>query len=177
MTEDQLDSVLGHPSLVLAGFMGTGKTSVGKIIAEKLGREFVDMDAVIETREGMSISKVFETRGEAYFRELESELCKELGARENLVIATGGGALVSVQNRAAFANAVIVCLDASSDEIIARIGKAKDRPMIAGDARKRIVELLETRRAAYAQIEKHVDTTGKSIEQVVAQVMELWQAN
>jgi shikimate kinase len=177
MTNDTPSFVLRPSSLVLTGFMGTGKTSVGKIIAKNLGREFIDMDAVIEAREGTSINKIFETRGEAYFRRLESELCKELGARENLVIATGGGALVSAQNRSAFSQTIIVCLDASVDEIIARVGKAKDRPMIAGDAQRRILELLETRRAAYAQIEKHVDTTGKSVEQVAKDVMKLWQAN
>ena len=164
-------------SLVLTGFMGTGKTSVGKIIAENLGREFVDMDAVIEAREGMSINRIFKTRGETYFRKLESELCVDLGAKENLVIATGGGALVSAQNRAAFSQAMIVCLDASVDEIISRVGRAKNRPMIAGDAQRRIVELLETRRAAYAQIENHVDTTDKNVDQVAKDVMKLWQAN
>lgn len=166
-------------SLVLTGFMGTGKTSVGKIIAKKLDCEFVDMDAVIEAREGMSIRQVFEARGETYFRAMESELCKELGARENLVIATGGGALVNPQNRAAFAEprAFIVCLDASVDEIIARVGNANERPMLAGDAHKRIEELLAARQTAYSQIEKHVDTTGKSIEQVTEQVMKIWQAN
>lgn len=172
-----LPSSPARGSLVLTGFMGTGKTAVGKIVAAKLGRELVDMDAVIEARAGMSISKIFTTRGEAYFRKLESELCKELGARKNLVIATGGGALVDPQNRAAFAKALIVCLDASVDQIVARVGKAQNRPMIAGDARERIVELLKTRRAAYAEIERHVDTTGQSVEQVANLVMALWQAN
>ena len=168
-----------HCSLVLTGFMGTGKTSVGKIVAEKLGYEFIDMDAVIEAREEMTIREIFETRGEEYFRARESALCQELGARNNLVIATGGGALVSAQNRVAFVapRALVICLDASAEEIMMRVGNAPERPMLAGDARVQVEELLAARRTAYAQIETHVDTTGKSVVQVAVQVMELWQSN
>jgi shikimate kinase/3-dehydroquinate synthase len=164
-------------SIVLTGFMGTGKTSVGRRVAQKLGREFIDLDTLIETRTGKTICEIFATEGEAYFRRLEAHVCAELGARENLVIATGGGALVSSQNRAAFATAFVICLDASVDEIIARIGNATDRPMLAGDARQRIETLMRKRADAYAQIQTHVDTTHKSVEQVADEIIAMMETN
>ncbi len=163
-------------NVVVTGFMGTGKTTVGKLVAEKLGREFVDMDTVIQAREGISVRAIFETRGEEYFRARESELCRELGARQNLVIATGGGALVEPRNRAAFDGALVVCLDTATDEILARLKHAQDRPLLASqDPRARIEELRNARRAAYAQIEYHIDTGGKSAEQVTEQIITLYQ--
>jgi shikimate kinase len=110
-------ALIASKSLVLTGFMGTGKTVIGQIVAQRLGREFVDMDSMIETREGNSIRKIFQTRGEEYFRTREAQLCVELASRENLVIATGGGALIDPSNRERFRNAFVVCLDASTDEI------------------------------------------------------------
>jgi 3-dehydroquinate synthase len=172
MTNSEFDS---RPlPLVLTGFMGTGKTSVGQVVAEKLGREFVDMDVVIEANVGMPITKIFETRGELYFRALEAELCARLAARDNVVIATGGGALVSPQNRARFTDAFVVCLDATPDEIYSRLSRANNRPLLATPKpRQRIVELLDARRDAYAQIEWHLDTTDKTIEQVAEEIVTL----
>lgn len=165
-----------HPSLVITGFMGTGKTSVGRVVAAKLQREFVDMDAVIEAREGTSVETIFKARGEEYFRAREAELCSELAARENLVIATGGGALVNPHQRAAFASAMVVCLDAAPEKILARLGRALDRPLLASaDPRRRVEELLAARRAAYAQIQWHVDTTDKTVQQVAEEILARFQ--
>ncbi len=159
---------------VLTGFMCAGKTCVGRKIAEKLGWEFCDMDAIIEADERMSVREIFETRGEAYFRAREAEWCARLARREQAVIATGGGALVAERNRAAFARALVVCLDASPDEIAARLGSGYARPLLdSGDARERIERLMNERRAAYGAIARHIDTTGKTIEQVAAEVMGL----
>jgi len=158
--------------VVVTGFMGTGKTLIGKVIAEKLGREFVDMDAVIEARAGISVREIFVTRGEELFRVCENELCAELAVRKNLVIATGGGALVRAQNRAAFANAFVVCLDASVDAILARLNGSDERPLLAGDdLRARVNALMDARRDAYAQIANHIDTTGKSAEQIADEII------
>ncbi len=168
--------VTRHPPLVLTGFMGTGKTAVGRIIAQRLRREFVDMDAVIEARAGAQIAEIFERKGEAYFRALETALCDELSRRRGLVIATGGGTLVSQQNRARFADAVVVCLDASVDEIVARLQGARNRPLLAnGELRARVEQLQRARRDAYRQIEWHVDTTGVSVGQVTERVIELFE--
>lgn len=163
-------------SIVLTGFMGTGKTWVGKMVAEKLGRQFVDTDAMIETRERQSVREIFETRGEDYFRSLEIELCMVLARKENLVIATGGGTLTSRDNRAAFTNAFVVCLDATPDAILGRINHTEHRPLLSSaPPRQRIEELLNARQPSYAQIKWHIDTTSKSIAQVADQVIQLAQ--
>lgn len=163
-------------SIVLTGFMGTGKTAAGRAVAERLGREFVDVDAVVEERAGQSVQAIFETRGEAGFRAIEAAVCAELGERSGLVIATGGGALVNPLNRGRFDRAFVVCLDAAVDEILARVGDAADRPLLAGgDPRERAQVLLDARREAYAQIPFHVDTTGKTVAQVADQVVTLFR--
>lgn len=159
-------------SLVLTGFMGTGKTSVGRIVAARLGREFVDMDSVIEAQEGKLVREIFETQGERYFRARESELCVQLSPRNDLVIATGGGALIDAKNRECFKNAFVVCLDASVNEILDRLDGAANRPLLAdGDTRHRVEELLVARQPAYSKIEHHLDTAGTSIQQVADKIV------
>ncbi len=159
-------------------FYGCRQTSVGQVVAKKLRREFVDMDAVIEQDEGMAISKIFETRGESYFRARESDVCARLATRENLVVATGGGALVNPQNRAQFRDAFIVCLDAAADEIYNRLKEQTHRPLLSSpNTEQRIVELLSARREAYAHIEWHVDTTGKTVDQIADEIVELLERN
>ncbi len=164
-----------NSSLVITGFMGMGKTSAARIVAKKLEREFVDMDAVIESREGKKVREIFETRGEAYFRAREAVVCAELGARENLVIATGGGALVSDANLSRFANAFVVCLDATEDQIVSRLSRSVGRPLLRENPRRRIAELLKERRAAYARIERHVDTSGKSATRVADEIIAMFR--
>lgn len=161
---------------VLTGFMGTGKTCVGRKIAEKLGWEFFDMDELIQASERMSVREIFETHGEAYFRARESEWCAHLAHRQRAVIATGGGTLVQPHNRAAFERALIVCLDASPAEIAARLGTARERPLLQGaDVSERIERLLRERSAAYGAIARHVQTTRKTIDQVADEVIRLFE--
>lgn len=162
--------------IVLTGFMGAGKTSVGKAIAERLGREFVDMDVAIEAAEGMTIRQIFETHGEAYFRARETEWCARLAEAGNHVVATGGGAMVNPNNRAFFKDAFVVCLDAPPDEIYNRLKDQQDRPLLQSpNPRQRIVELMNARREAYSQVEWHLDTLGKSVEHVADEIVGLLQ--
>ncbi len=173
-----MTSVSSNPTLpvVLTGFMGTGKTSVGQALAQKLGREFVDMDVLIEAEEGMAIRDIFATRGEPYFRERETEWCTRLAASGDRVIATGGGTLVNPLNRARFVDALVVCLEAAPDEILGRLRGSTNRPLLATpNPRQRIVELLAARREAYDQIEWHLDTTGKTIDAVAEEIADLLQ--
>lgn len=166
-------------NLVLTGFMGTGKSAVGQEAARRMRREFVDMDAVIEARAGKSISRIFAEDGEPAFRQMEAALCEELSARDGLVIATGGGALVNPANRAAMMRSgVVICLNAEPDEILHRVCKGAidrapaDRPLLqVADPRARIVELLAARREAYAAIPWQVETTGLAVEEVAARVL------
>ena len=160
-------------NLIITGFMGTGKTVVGQEIARRLGREFVDMDALVEAREGRTIANIFARQGEAHFRQLEAALCRELAARTGLVIATGGGALICDANREVLsASGPVVCLIASPDEILRRLEATKDRPLLdAPDRGVRIAALLAERADAYRRIPLQVDTTGLTLAQVVGQVM------
>jgi shikimate kinase len=163
-------------NIVLTGFMGAGKTAVGRIVARKLEREFVDMDALIEAREGKTVRDIFQSNGEAYFRARESALCAELAARHDLVIATGGGALVNPHNLEMFSGAFVVCLDATADEILSRLSGVCDRPLLMSDnPRRRAQDLLNARRAAYARIQLHVDTTGQSTDQIADQIICMFQ--
>jgi 3-dehydroquinate synthase len=166
------------PNLILTGFMGTGKTAVGQAVARQLGRPFLDMDTEIEARAGKSIPEIFAQEGEAAFRQMEAALCRELSDRDGLAIATGGGALVAPQNRALMtASGRVVCLDAHADEILRRVSRHADRPLLdVDDPRGEIERLLAIRRDAYAAIPWHVDTTDLSIRQVVERVVALAQA-
>jgi 3-dehydroquinate synthase len=163
------------PNIILTGFMGTGKTAVGQAVAERLGRWFVDMDAVIERRAGKPVSAIFAQDGEAAFRQMEAALCRELAGERNLVIATGGGALVAEENRLALGESgLVICLDAPVDAILARLGDAVDRPLLAGpDRQARVEALLAERAAAYAAIPHHIDTDGLSVDQAAGRVIQL----
>ena len=165
------------PNIILTGFMGSGKTAVGQAVADRLGRWVVDMDAVIERRAGKPVSAIFAQNGEPAFRQMEAALCRELARERNLVIATGGGALVSDDNRAALGETgLLICLHASVDAILARLDGVDDRPLLAGpDRRQRVEALLAQRVAAYAAIPHHIDTDGLSVEQVAERVIRLAQ--
>jgi shikimate kinase/3-dehydroquinate synthase len=162
-------------NLVLTGFMGTGKTVVGRELARRLGREFVDMDAEIEARAGLSIRRLFAGAGEAAFREWEAALCRELAARSGLVIATGGGALLSQVNwEILSASGQVVCLSATPDEILRRLETTGDRPLLdSADRKARIAALLAERADAYSRIPLQVDTTGLAVAQVADRVLSL----
>ena len=153
------------PNIILTGFMGTGKTTVGRLLAERLGREFVDIDDQIVAHFGKTIPEIFAEDGEAAFRVAEAQLCARLGELAGLVISTGGGALVNPGNRAALAaSGTILCLTASTDEILRRLDATQNRPLLPGSAeerRARIRDLLHQRRHAYAAIPLQVDTTGR----------------
>jgi 3-dehydroquinate synthase len=158
--------------------MGTGKTVVGREIAERLSRPFVDMDTLIEARTGRSISNIFEHEGEAYFRQLETDVCRELSAQHNLVISTGGWALGSRENRALMARTgLIVCLTAAAPELVRRLNGQSHRPLLATeDWQSKIDQLLARREPVYRQISLLVNTTRLSRQEVANRVLQLWQA-
>ena len=120
-------------NITLTGFMGTGKSTVGRLLAERLDRPFVDMDEQLEAHFGKSIAEVFADEGEPAFRLAEIRLCTQLAEQQGLVISTGGGALVNPDSRHALAESgPVICLTASLDQILARIGQAADRPLLPG---------------------------------------------
>jgi shikimate kinase len=161
-------------NVVLTGFMGTGKTTVGRRLARRLGYEFVDTDVVIEQRHG-PIPEIFRDRGEDAFRQMEREVAAELARRSRLVIATGGRLMVDDRNAAALdATGVVVCLRAEVDTILGRVASAGDeRPLLAGgDPRAAIEELLAERRAAYDRFTP-IDTDDRTPEQIVDEIVSL----
>ena len=168
---------MGEPSLpiniVLTGFMGAGKTAVGREVASRLGRPFVDMDDTIVARAQMSVPDIFARHGEAHFRQLERDVICELAEKRGLVIATGGGALVDAANRELMVRtSLVICLAASVSAIEERLGGDGSRPLLAGDdARQRIADLLSERAAAYAEVLYRIDTTGRSVAEVADDVI------
>ena len=162
--------------LILTGFMGTGKTEVGRRLARALGRTFVDTDRLVEAKAGRSVAAIFAADGEAGFRALERSAVAEACALPDAVISTGGGALVDPENRRRLAEAgPIVCLTASPQEILRRVGRGESRPLLAGttsDAERlaRIRKLLDERATAYGSATHTIDTTGATVDQVVARV-------
>ena len=158
-------------NLVLTGFMGTGKTSLGKLLAEKLGRGFVDIDQKIEQDSGMTIPQIFEKYGEKYFRELEKNAVKEVAARKNLVIATGGGTVKDEENiRLLKESGVMVCLTTEPEEIFRRTERRGERPVLDASDEDRlntIKKLLAERQKFYAQADYTVDTTDWSPLQIM----------
>ncbi|NLT73972.1 MAG: 3-dehydroquinate synthase [Chloroflexi bacterium] len=169
----------GRRNLILTGFMGTGKTSVARRLAERMGRTFIDMDDEIVTRAGHTIPEIFSQLGEDAFRHLESGLCADLSQRTDLVIATGGGCLVNPENRQVLSRSgLVICLDCAPEGIIARLKGSSDRPMLYGDSPEvRVRDLLSQRQRAYSEIPYHIDTTDRTIDQVVEAVHLLAEAN
>ena len=163
-------------NIVITGFMGTGKTTIGRLLAERLDRPFVDMDETIEAHFGKPISRIFAEDGEPAFRVYEAQLCQHAASERGIVISTGGGALVNPANRQALAaSGLLICLTASVDEIVARLETMTDRPLLPEDAnekRHRIRELLHARRQAYAAIPRQTDTTAQTPAQVVERILE-----
>ncbi|HSW39558.1 MAG TPA: shikimate kinase [Acidobacteriota bacterium] len=160
-------------NIIICGFMGTGKSSVGKKLASMTGYHFLDMDAAIEEHEGMSIPDIFSTRGESAFRALETEMVKKIAGMERRVIATGGGTVVNPDNLCVLKSCgVVVNLTASVPVIIERIGSGHGRPMLHdGDRIERVTSLLKKRESAYAQADIACDTSQLNIEGVAREIL------
>ena len=161
------------PNVVLFGFMGTGKTAVGKEVARRLQMQFVDMDDVIEEKEGCSISDIFAEKGESYFRRLEADVAEKLSREEGQVIATGGGVVLNRESVDALqSSGVGICLMASPEVIFQRIKGEAHRPLLLGrDPLEKISILLERREPFYRRIANRIDTSRLSLEQVVEEVV------
>lgn len=167
-----------EPNLILTGFMGTGKTTVGKAIAERLKRTFIDTDTWIEERAGKSVAAIFAEDGEDRFRAWEAEACAALSEPQALIIATGGWALGPQTNRELMEQGGrIICLTATPEKIIERLSAANDRPLLAGDDRgERVRALLKQRETIYRSFPWQVNTTEMSPAEVMMYVMSLYGA-
>ena len=160
--------------LILTGFMGSGKSSVGKVVAQLLGRRFIDLDAEIIARAGYSINDIFARDGEEAFREMESAKLEQiLSAGEWVVLATGGGAVVAAQNRVLMhCRGVIINLVVTLEQVMSRLNGCSDRPLLNGnDAANSAITLMKQREQFYADADIRIDTDGKSVEDVAAEIL------
>jgi shikimate kinase len=162
-------------NIALTGFMAVGKSAVGRALARKLKRRFIDLDRAIEKSQGMKVSDIFAEKGEAYFRQCEKHTLAAVLENHNQVIATGGGAIVDEENfRLIQERALLVCLTADTDVLLKRAGPGSKRPLLNGEDRKRrIEELLRLRQGKYAQAHLSIDTTELTIDQVAEKIIEM----
>lgn len=165
-------------NIVLIGFMATGKTSVGRGLSKRLKREFFEIDETIEKKEGTSIKKIFETKGEGYFRKLEKEIVKEASKKDGIIISAGGGAVIDEENfKNLKENGILICLEASADVILERTKDLKTRPLLnTPNPKKKIEELLKKRAPYYKKADFCIDTDSLTVEQVVDKIVEFVSA-
>jgi shikimate kinase len=160
--------------LFLIGFMGAGKSTVGRLVAERIGRPFVDLDEVVETRVGRPVREIFDTEGEETFRLLETAALETLLDAEPSVVACGGGIVLSDSNRALLSrlDGFVVYLKVTAGETLARVGADGTRPLLSGPGGTlAATSLLEARQALYMAVaDATVDTVGRSADQVADEV-------
>lgn len=147
--------------IVLIGMMGAGKTTIGRALARELGRDFVDLDHEIVRRSGVAIPTIFDIEGEEGFRRREMQALSDVIKHSNVVLATGGGAVLREENRALLQQGTIIYLRASVDELFARVAKDSTRPLLQTEnPREKIAQLLEERRHIYEALADIIFETG-----------------
>lgn len=162
-----------YKSVFLCGFMGCGKSAVGRYIARSLSLEFVDLDDEIVRREGRTIPEIFSQSGEKYFREVESRLVKEYSEKSGFVVATGGGALISDENAAAAkSGARVVYIDASFESCYERIKNDKNRPIAASSTKEELEERYNCRRPVYLRNCDAIASGRGSVSQIAESIIE-----
>jgi len=161
-------------NLVLVGVPGAGKSTVGKLLAEELGREFFDSDAEIETRLGKSVSDIFTQDGEATFRESEAQIIAELLAGDNRVVSLGGGSLLNEETRSSVKNHTVIWLLVNLAGAVSRVGLNRNRPLLLGNVRGQLADLMQAREPLYVEVATHkVDTSEMSASDVVTAIIGL----
>lgn len=160
-------------NIALIGFMGTGKSAVGRALAEQLHYEFVDTDELIESRTGRTITEIFRTSGEPAFRELEKQAVAELAHRTNLIISCGGGLAANQANLDSLkTHSLVICLWAAPEKIWQRVRNQHHRPLLQDpDPLAKIKSLLTAREPFYRQADVIVNTDLRSVKIVAQQVI------
>ena len=166
-------------NIVLAGFMGTGKTTIATQLANRLNMRYVSTDGLIEAREKRTINEIFTKEGEDYFRDVESSIVRELSAQEGLVIDTGGGVVIREENLSSLkSTGITICLTAGEDVIMKRTKKYKHRPLLnVEDPKLKIRMLLAKRAPLYAKCDHCIDTGKFTVRQVVEKIVEIVISN
>lgn len=161
-------------NIVLCGFMGSGKTVVGKELAKILGVKFVDTDELIEEEQGVAIKAIFATHGEDYFRDLEYEMCKKVAEMNGVVVSTGGGAMTFKRNVDAIKEgSKVVFLDASFDVICDRIGDSSTRPLFQD--KEKAKKLYDERKDKYISAADYVINGDMGARKTAMQIAEIFR--
>lgn len=155
--------------------MGTGKTTIATKLANELGLRYVSTDSLIEAREKRTINEIFRDSGEDYFRDVESEVVREVSGMDNLVIDTGGGVVIRDENIALLkSTGVVICLTADEETVMERTKKYKHRPLLnVEDPKLRIRALLNKRAPLYAKADHCIDTGKLTIKQVIEKIKDI----
>lgn len=159
-------------NIVLVGFMGTGKTQVGKLLAKKMEMKYISTDELIEDKERRSINEIFKRSGEPYFRRVEKEVVKKVAQLNRFIIDAGGGMVLDEENIEHLKrNAKIICLTATPEIILERTKRYHHRPLLnVENPKSKVEELLRARAQAYGRADYAVDTTNLNIEQVAEEI-------
>ncbi|MSP39104.1 MAG: shikimate kinase [Deltaproteobacteria bacterium] len=164
-------------NIALIGFMAVGKSAVGRNLAKRLRRRFVDLDRLIEKNQSMKVREIFKQKGEDYFRQCEKQTLAQVLSEPGQVIATGGGVVLDDENLAWLREkSLLVCLGAATDTILRRVGNGASRPLLKGaNRRERIEELFQARQARYAQAHVTIATDQLTLNEVVDKIIALIQ--
>lgn len=151
-------------NIYLVGFMGTGKTTIGRELSRAMGRQFIDVDLELERREGMTVNQIFATHGEPYFRDQELELARELASKTNKVVGTGGGTIMNPEIFEMFQDTgALVCLYTERDNLVKRLQRTDKRPLLSSETPSEVAEkvdrLMQERRLVYDQVKLRLNTT------------------
>lgn len=159
-------------NIILTGFMGVGKTSVGTLLARDLGFTFVDSDELIEAAQKITITEIFSTFGEPYFRDVETRILRDVLAGDRQVISTGGGAVIREENRRLFKErGITICLTATPEVVFERIRHETHRPLLqVPDPLEKVRGLLAAREPFYRQADLVIDTSAMPVERVISEI-------
>lgn len=162
MAETVVKTSNSPSSIIFIGMMGAGKTTIGRALARELGWDFIDLDHEIVRRCGVAIPTIFDIEGEEGFRRRETDTLADVVKQANLVLATGGGAILREENRALLRQGLVIYLKATVDELFERVAKDTNRPLLQTEnPKEKIAQLLETRQPIYQQLANITIETGR----------------
>ena len=170
--------MIAKHNVYLIGFMGTGKSAVGRATSDRLGLRFVDMDDLIVARAGKPIPRIFAEDGEPAFRALERQVAQDLSGQHGLVVATGGGVILNPENMQNFySSGLVICLSAHPNTILDRVEGDTNRPLLSGsrcDKIEKMRGLLDKRLSLYDAVPHQIDTSNLTVSEVVEQLVDLY---
>ncbi len=163
--------------IIITGFMGTGKTAVGKSLSRRLGMEFVDLDDEIEVEAGMGITEIFSQVGESGFRDVEKRTLRKVLKIPGRVVSTGGGTVLAPENLSLMKTyGMVICLWAKPEVVLKRLERNEDRPLLKEEDRLTIItKLMDERRSQYRFAGRAIITDDRSVEDISTEIASIWR--